>query len=52
MDSKQNEMNEEETKIEMQLQLIEEKMDEKRIELEKQISDLKGENKLQSDNQS
>jgi len=52
MDSKQNEMNEEETKIEMQLQLIEEKMEEKRIELEKQISDLKGENKLQGDNQS
>ena len=45
MDSKQNEMNEEESKIEKQLQLIEDKMEEKRLELEKQIVDLKGEKK-------
>jgi hypothetical protein len=49
MDSKQNEMNDEETKIEKQLQLVEEKMNEKRFELEKQISELKGEIKNQSD---
>jgi len=49
MDSKQNEMKDEETKIEKQIQLVEEKMNEKRIELEKQISELKGENKNQSD---
>tara|TARA_B110000285_G_scaffold38646_1_gene41904 strand:+ start:2358 stop:2465 length:108 start_codon:yes stop_codon:yes gene_type:complete len=35
MDSKQNEMNEEESKIEKQLQLIEEKMEQKRLDLEK-----------------
>tara|TARA_B110000285_G_scaffold153774_1_gene171584 strand:+ start:2280 stop:2396 length:117 start_codon:yes stop_codon:yes gene_type:complete len=35
MDSKQNEMNEEESKIEKQLQLIEDQMEEKRLELEK-----------------
>ena len=52
MDSKQNEMNEEETKIEKQLQLIEDKMEEKRIDLEKQISELKGENQNKSDHQS
>jgi hypothetical protein len=52
MDSKQNEMNEEESKIEKQLLLIEEKMEQKRIELEKQISELKGENKKESDNPS
>ena len=45
MDSKQNEMNEEESKIEKQLQLIEDKMEEKRLEIEKQIVDLKGEKK-------
>jgi len=53
MDSKYIEMNDEETKIEKQLQLIEDKMEEKRIDLEKQISELKGENQNQkSDHQS
>ena len=49
MDSKQIEMTEEETKIEKQLQLVEEKMNQQRIELEKQILELKGERKNQSE---
>jgi len=49
MDSKKIEMTEEETKIEQQLQLVEEKMNQQRLDLEKQISELKGETKNHSE---